>query len=582
MVKGNGGRLEDMEEVPLKRVGRYDLLEVIGRGGAAVVYLARQTDLQRYVALKELAPFHAADDTFARRFVEEGRVAGAMNHANIVTVHEFFEDGGIPYIAMEYLPSGSLRQYIDKLSPAQIAGVLEGVLAGLSHGGGQGIVHRDLKPENLLIAVDGHVKIADFGVARALNNAATRNVVTVTGTTIGTPAYMSPEQALGSEVTPACDLYSVGVIAWELLAGHTPFGQTDTPVAVLYRQVHETIPAVRTVAPEVDERIEAWVSRLLEKDPAARYATPEDAWFELEDIVLDLLGPRWRRDARLAVDDTPTDGRAPLTPAPFTESNPVTPGPLPAAGTTGAANGEDEGRGRPGRLAARRRDTQQPVSAVPQTAGAMATVAPTTKPRPSYTTILRPARRHRDLPDEEASAAHPWRRRMVVIGVLAAMAGAAVGGVLAAGAGSSGPSRPTEAQLRAAQRSLARQQSQVATAERKAVVQDGNAQLVTVIKQLAPRRSRDVTRVSNSHTRAGQIAAARRVQGDYLKAAAEVSAFTGQTPLAGPLAKTLRRAAAGYASFGAAVTHGDTKRFAAAKRSISAAENALRAQVPKL
>src|ERR1700744_2879767 len=162
-----------MEEV-LKRVGRFNLLEVIGRGGAAVVYLALQRDLQRHVALKELAPFHLADSSFAERFVEESRLAGSMNHANIVTVHEYFEDGSVPYIAMEYLPHGSLRQYIGRLSTAQIAGVLEGVLAGPAHGEAHRIVPRDLQPENLLVAVDGRVKIADFGVARGPHKGATR------------------------------------------------------------------------------------------------------------------------------------------------------------------------------------------------------------------------------------------------------------------------------------------------------------------------------------------------------------------------------------------------------------------------
>ena len=176
-----------MPEV-LKRVGRFDLLEVIGRGGAAVVYLAMQRDLQRHVALKELAPYPPGRHEL-RRAVRARSPAwpGSMNHANVVTVHEYFEDGSVPYIAMEYLPHGSLRQYIGRLSTAQIAGVLEGVLAGLSHGEAHGIVHRDLKPENLLVAVDGRVKIADFGVARAYSKAATRAVVTVAGTTIGTP-----------------------------------------------------------------------------------------------------------------------------------------------------------------------------------------------------------------------------------------------------------------------------------------------------------------------------------------------------------------------------------------------------------
>src|ERR1700749_2523853 len=240
-----------MEEV-LKGVGRFDLLEVIGRGGAAVVYLALQRDLQRHVALKELAPFHLADTSFAERFVEESRLAGSMNHANIVTVHEFFEDGSVPYIAMEYLPHGSLRQYIGRRSMAQIAGVLEGVLAGLSHGEAHRIVHRDLKPENLLVAVDGRVKIADFGVARAYSKAATRAVVTVPGTTIGTPAPMPPQD---------------------------------------------------------------------------RFQSADEAWVTLEDVVLELLGPRWRREARLALEDELPRSHRPLTPASFRSVTVDTPAP---------------------------------------------------------------------------------------------------------------------------------------------------------------------------------------------------------------------------------------------------------------
>ncbi len=284
-------------------MGRFDLLEVIGRGGAAVVYLALQRDLQRHVALKELAPYHLADTSFAERFVEESRLAGSMNHANIVTVHEFFEDGSVPYIAMEYLPHGSLRQYIGRLSMAQIAGVLEGVLAGLAHGEAHGSCTATSSPRTSWWRVDGRVKIADFGVARAYSKAATRAVVTVAGTTIGTPAYMSPEQALGSDLTPATDLYSLGVVAWELLTGQVPFDETDTPVAVLYRHVHEPVPSVRSVAPDVDEGIADWLEKMLAKRPEDRFQSADEAWVALEDVVLELLGPRWRREARLALDD---------------------------------------------------------------------------------------------------------------------------------------------------------------------------------------------------------------------------------------------------------------------------------------
>jgi len=279
----------------LRTVGRYDLLKVIGRGGAAIVYLAHQRDLDRRVALKELAPIRADDPTFAERFITESRLAGSMNHANVVTVHEFFEDGGVPFIAMEYLSRGSLRQYITRLRLAQVAGVLEGVLAGLAHGERHGIVHRDLKPENLLVTEDGRVKIADFGIARAYKEAAPREAITTTGTTIGTPAYMAPEQALGQELTPATDLYSLGVIAWETLAGRVPFKETDTPMAVLYRHVHDPVPPID----DVDPRLDAWLKRMLAKAPRDRFAGADAAWEALEDVVLDLLGPRWRRDASL-------------------------------------------------------------------------------------------------------------------------------------------------------------------------------------------------------------------------------------------------------------------------------------------
>ncbi|MFI5040189.1 MAG: serine/threonine-protein kinase, partial [Solirubrobacterales bacterium] len=267
----------------------------------------------------------------AERFVRESRLAGSLNHPNIVTVLEYFEDGGVPYIAMEYVPRGSLRPYVGHLSPAQVAGVMEGVLAGLAHAEMHGIVHRDLKPENLMVTSDGRVKIADFGIAKATASAATGAFVTAKGTTVGTPAYMAPEQAMGQEVGAWSDLYSVGAMAWEQVVGHTPFHDTDAPMAILMRHVNEPIPPVVDVAPDADPHMSEWIERLLVKDAAQRTQSPTEAWEELEEIVISQLGPRWRRDARLPSYTEVLDTPKPLTPAPFVSARAPTPTPLQVA-----------------------------------------------------------------------------------------------------------------------------------------------------------------------------------------------------------------------------------------------------------
>src|SRR5690242_21823231 len=198
----------------------------------AAVYLARQVDLDRDVALKELSSFHAADPAFAERFVRESRVAGSMSHPNIVTVYEFLSEGGTPYIAMEYVERGSLRPFVGQTTLAQTIGVMEGALAGLAQAERRGIVHRDIKPENLMVTSDGEVKIADFGIAKALSDAGGPHL-TMPGTTVGTPAYMAPEQATAGVLGPWTDLYSIGIVAYEMTVGRAPFHDTTTPFALL-------------------------------------------------------------------------------------------------------------------------------------------------------------------------------------------------------------------------------------------------------------------------------------------------------------------------------------------------------------
>src|SRR4051812_1774681 len=153
----------------VRTVGRFEIQRRIGRGGMAVVHLAWQNDLQRHVALKELNALHAEDPSHAQRFLRESRLASALSHPNIVTVHDYFEHDGTPFIAMEYIQRGSLRPFVGQMTVAQIGGVLEGLLAGLAHAEERAIVHRDLKPENLMVTTSGRIKIADFGIAKATN-----------------------------------------------------------------------------------------------------------------------------------------------------------------------------------------------------------------------------------------------------------------------------------------------------------------------------------------------------------------------------------------------------------------------------
>ena len=531
-----------MPEV-LKRVGRYDLLDVVGRGGAAVVYLAHQRDLRRNVALKELAPFHAADATFAERFVDESRLAGSLSHANVVVVHEFFEDGGVPYIAMEYLPHGSLRQYIGDLTVAQIAGVLEGVLAGLSAGEARGIVHRDLKPENLLVAEDGRVKIADFGVARALNKAATRAVVTVAGTTIGTPTYMSPEQALGTTLTPATDLYSLGIVAWEMLTKQVPFEETDTPVAVLYRHVHEAVPSVLGVDPSIDPQLAAWLEKMLEKAPEDRFQSADEAWMELEDVVLELIGPRWRREARLPVHRSERAGqKRSLTPADFESASQEAVAPEPEA----------------------------PRVAHTLTAEPEQTVAPKERPRRSHTTMMRIARRHAEREDgDEATHGGAARRRLAVLGVVAAMAVAIAAGLLVANSGQSGQS----AAQRAAARQAAAKRQLIATTDKK---------LATVMQDFAKTDNRDQTALDNATTPTGQAVAASVLEHAFDTTAKQVAPDENDAPAAAQLHATLAGIATAYGHLSSAAKAGRSSTYNHAAATIRRDEQTLYSEVSKL
>ena len=253
--------------------GRYVIEEQIGEGASAVTYRARDEVLGRPVALKVLRSRHAGDPEVVARFEREARIAAAISHPNVVAVYDYGSDGGAFFIALQFVSGEDLRSVIDRrgpLDPGEAVRFAGELLAGLGAIHLAGIVHRDIKPSNVLIGRDGVVRLTDFGVAYEV----VADRLTSHGTTVGTAAYMAPEQARGGELSPATDLYAVGVVLFELLTGRLPFDH-DNPMATLLAQIQTPPPLPSEfVAPgSIPARLEAVVLRALEKDPAARFAS---------------------------------------------------------------------------------------------------------------------------------------------------------------------------------------------------------------------------------------------------------------------------------------------------------------------
>ena len=246
--------------------GRYRVLRRIGSGGMADVWLAEDTHLQRQVALKVLHRRFVQDREFVERFRREAESAAGLQHPNIVSVYDRGEFEGTYYIAMQYIDGPTLKELIDSgLSPAEAVVPIRQVLeaAGFAHR--HGVVHRDLKPQNVIVDPEGKALVTDFGIARA-----GVSEITQTGSVMGTPQYLSPEQAQGLDVTSVSDLYSIGVILYEALTGRVPF-EGESAVAVAMKQVSETPQRPSSINPQVSPALDAVVMRALEKDPGERF-----------------------------------------------------------------------------------------------------------------------------------------------------------------------------------------------------------------------------------------------------------------------------------------------------------------------
>ncbi|MFF4356757.1 Stk1 family PASTA domain-containing Ser/Thr kinase [Streptomyces sp. NPDC001604] len=274
-----------MEE-PRRLGGRYELGQVLGRGGMAEVYLAHDTRLGRQVAVKTLRADLARDPSFQARFRREAQSAASLNHPAIVAVYDTGEDYidgvSIPYIVMEYVDGSTLRELLHsgrKLLPERAMEMTIGILQGLEYAHRSGIVHRDIKPANVMLTRNGQVKVMDFGIARAMGDSGM--TMTQTAAVIGTAQYLSPEQAKGEQVDARSDLYSTGCLLYELLTVRPPF-VGDSPVAVAYQHVREEAQPPSVFDPEITPEMDAIVLRALVKDPNYRYQSADEMRADIE------------------------------------------------------------------------------------------------------------------------------------------------------------------------------------------------------------------------------------------------------------------------------------------------------------
>ncbi|MBC8505147.1 MAG: protein kinase [Anaerolineales bacterium] len=269
-----------------KTLGKYQITERLGRGGMAEVYKAYHPQLERYAAVKVLHGFLAEGQDFQARFQREAKAIAALRHPNIVQIYDIDTDEDNYYMVMEFIDGGTLKdrliQSSGPLTIQEMAHIFREIASALDYAHRQGVLHRDIKPANVLLDDSGRVVLTDFGIARIVSE----TQFTVTGTLVGTPAYMSPEQGKGMPIASSSDIYSLGIILYEMVTGKVPF-DADTPLAVIHKHINEPLPSPRTIRDDIPRVLEAVIVKALAKEAEDRYQSAAEMVDAAENAFLD-------------------------------------------------------------------------------------------------------------------------------------------------------------------------------------------------------------------------------------------------------------------------------------------------------
>jgi serine/threonine protein kinase len=289
-----------MEDLTGKQFGPYRIVGPLGEGGMAAVYKAYQASMDRFVALKVLPQYFARDPEFVGRFAQEARMLAKLQHLHILPVFDYGETDGYTYIVMPLVETGTLSSLIkgEPLPLSQIQQIIRQVGSALSYAHSQGVVHRDVKPSNVLVDRQGNCLLTDFGIAKMVEGTM---AFTQTGAIIGTPAYMSPEQILGKKLDGRSDIYSMGVVLYEMATGRPPF-QAETPPAIFVKHLSDPLPPPHIYNPDIPEGVERVILKALSKDREDRFETMD----EMVDALARGIADKVRPEAKPELPLTPT------------------------------------------------------------------------------------------------------------------------------------------------------------------------------------------------------------------------------------------------------------------------------------